>query len=285
VRRIDVDRDGNRDVDIVPAPDPAREEPDREDGPRNPGQGDESPVLADGNPWPGDGRWRDGSEKPGRGPTHPGATSHQPERGDGLVAHGTSNGNRTVDYAVAATPLDVGLGRFPDGGTLAYEYYEGPENGRAAPDEVWLHVRDEAGDDHLLWHTANDDFSSDGVPPDETWLTRNVHREILGEPDPEDNPGYFWSEMVDGSREPILESVDPKRLRENLWSEIVERSQQVILDGTGDDNVADLVDVFGADGRIGFFAIGAGGPRGDGTVKDVYFRNLRLDGDRVARFP
>lgn len=123
-----------------------------------------------------------------------------PESGRRRVAHGTSEGERTGDYVTTVRPLDVTLETFVDGGTLTYEYYEGPNNTHAAPDEVWLYVRDDDGDYHVVWHAANDNFSTAVVPPDGTWLTRNVHNEILGDPDPEDNPSFYWFELTEDGR-------------------------------------------------------------------------------------
>lgn len=62
---------------------------------------------------------------------------------DGVV-HVTTNGNRTTDYAHGLVNLrdrfdhPLTLGVLQDGVDVSFDYYEGPDNERAAPDEVFV---------------------------------------------------------------------------------------------------------------------------------------------------
>lgn len=185
-------------------------------------------------------------------------SSADPASGRGNVAHATSEGESTTDYVTTVRPLNESLGEFADGSTLTYEYYEGPDNGHAAPDEVWLYIRDGDGEYHVIFHAANDDFSNGDVPDDETWLTRNVHNEITGDPDPEDNPNFTWFELKDDL---TREQVGPT------------------------NNADNLVDVYGEDAEVLRIGAGVGRTGGGGAVSDVYFRNLEFDGHSRGQFP
>jgi hypothetical protein len=182
-----------------------------------------------------------------------------PSGGEGRVAHGTSNGTKTNDYVTTVRPVEATLGTFADGGTLTYEYYEGPKNTHAAPDEVWLHIEDTDGNSRVLWHAANDDLSSEKIPDNETWLTRNVHREITGTPDAEDNPSYNWFEMTNSGRTRLTGK-------------------------TGDNNTANLVEVFGEDAELRHVGVGIGQTNMMKAASDVYYRDLKLDGESEGPF-
>jgi hypothetical protein len=107
-----------------------------------------------------------------------------PATSRGSVTHATSNGNQTVDYAtsvIAVGQLSFSEFTAPQNHTLTYEYYEGPNNRGAAPDEVWVYVEDDDGDKRVFYRASNDENPE--PTPDEQWLTRNIHKEILGNPD------------------------------------------------------------------------------------------------------
>lgn len=102
----------------------------------------------------------------------------------------------TKDYATSAVEVeDISL--TPDSviqANITYDYYEAEDNGRAAPDEVYLQVEDDDGK-HILWLTLNDEDAG------QTWSTRNVSSAILG------GEGRAWSgyDVADDSRMTELE--------------------------------------------------------------------------------
>jgi len=177
-----------------------------------------------------------------------------PAGGGGKVAHATSDGTATADYVTTGVSLDPAptLGDLTDDPsnpttTLTYEYYGGANNGNSAPDEVYLLIEEADGTRNVVYHTSND-----GAPTGQTWEVRNVHREIAGNPDPEDNPNYNWFEIGGGS----------------LGS----------ADGT------DLSDVYGDDAVVLAMAAGRG-TTGGGDVLDTYYRNPQVGGESAGSFP
>ncbi|QKY20961.1 right-handed parallel beta-helix repeat-containing protein [Halolamina sp. CBA1230] len=194
----------------------------------------------------------------GDGVTEMGVESASDPADSGDVAHVTSAGSETTDFATSAVQLNPDdpptLGELTDGTTdLVYEYYEGVDNSGAAPDEVYLLIAESDGTRHVVFHTSNDNKHLNSPPSDETWLSRNVHKEIAGNPDPEDNPNYNWREFT-AEGYPSLGSAD----------------------GT------DLSDEFGDDAELITVAAGRGGT--SGTTADVYYRDLQCDGDTYG-FP
>ncbi|QGX93571.1 hypothetical protein EI982_01555 [Haloplanus rallus] len=176
------------------------------------------------------------------------------------VAHATSGGVQTNDYATSVVSVNETIGNIKSG-SLTYEYYDGANNTNAAPDEVWLLIEESDGTRHVVRHTSNDDFTQGGSTPpgDEQWLTRNVHLEIDGDPDPEDNPNFFW---FDGASNNIPDSE---------------------ADG---NQTADLGAEFGDDATVLAMGIGVGSPSSSsGVVPDIYYRNPQLDGESLDSFP
>ena len=174
----------------------------------------------------------------------------------GKVAHATSRGVMTADYATTAVSLDSAptLGSLTDDPsnpttTLTYEYYGGPDNLNSAPDEVYLLIEESDGTEHVVFRASND-----GAPADETWKTRNVHREIAGNPD--NNAGFNWMELTS--------------------------SGTTNLGGGGP--TSDLSAIYGDDAVVHAMAAGRG-TTGGGDVADVYYRNPMVGGSSAGTFP
>ncbi|GAB3322348.1 CalY family protein [Haloplanus salinarum] len=175
----------------------------------------------------------------------------------GKVAHATSGGEATNDYVTTGVSLpEPTLGDLTDDPTnptttLTYQYYEGANNGTSAPDELYLLIEEADGTRHVVYHTSNTDDSggADG------WATRNVHREIAGNPDPEDNPNFNWFELTDGG-----------------------------VNTVGNADGTDLSDVYGDDAVVLSMAAGRG-TLGGGDTLDVYYRNPAVGGSLVGSFP
>lgn len=113
------------------------------------------------------------------------------------VVHVHSDDNPTEDYALSlrsgfSLPLaDITLmgGSTP----VTFDYYGGSANENAAPDEVWLVITDSGGTDRLVWHTGND-----GTPDAQTWKTRDVGAEIIGDSSAL-NASFVWNEAAPDS--------------------------------------------------------------------------------------
>ncbi|MFB6175722.1 MAG: hypothetical protein ABEI99_01005, partial [Halobaculum sp.] len=176
--------------------------------------------------------------------------------GSGKVAHATSGGTTTDDYATTAVSLDAAptLGDLTDDPTsptttLTYEYYGGPLNAISAPDEVYLLVEEADGTEHVVYRASND-----GDPAAGEWRTRNVHRELAG--NPEHNQGYNWMEITTGG----------------------------VVNLNNGGPTADLSTVFGDDAVVRALAAGRG-TTGGGDVADVYYKNPTVGGQSAGRFP
>jgi predicted ribosomally synthesized peptide with SipW-like signal peptide len=167
----------------------------------------------------------------------------------GSVAHATSGGANTPDYVASGVSVGATMGDFGSGASLTYEYYEGPQNARAAPDEVYLLLRKSDGTEHVVYRTSNDERPNGnlGSPPRPpgNWYTRNVGDEIRG--DFAYNAGFNWNDLTTG------------------------------------DNYDALNTNFAGDTEIVSMAFGKGGL--GGTVSDVYYRNPQLDGSSLGSFP
>lgn len=156
---------------------------------------------------------------------------------------------QTGDYITSSGNVEdagITIGDFTGSShaTLTYEYRGGPNNGVSAPDEVWLRLVESDGTMYEVYRAEND-----GEPDEDEWRTRNVHKELRGNPD--FNQGYNWFEVS---------------------STGVTRLSQA------------LVDDFAADTRITRVAAGRGS-FGGADVLDIRYRDPRFDGDRVATFP
>jgi len=178
-----------------------------------------------------------------------------PAGGGGKVAHATSGGAATNDYVTTGVSLDPAptLGELTDDPTdptttLTYEYYGGANNGNSAPDEVYLLIEEADGTRNVVYRASND-----GAPADETWKTRNVHREVAGNPD--NNAGFNWMNLSTGGT--------------NIG---------------GGGPTSDLSDEFGDDAVVLAMAAGRG-TLGGGDVLDTYYRNPAVGGESVGRFP
>ncbi|MBX0324334.1 SipW-dependent-type signal peptide-containing protein [Halomicroarcula sp. F13] len=181
--------------------------------------------------------------------------TNDPAGGSGKVAHGTSGGASTTDYATTSVPVGETIGNIK-GGSLTYEYYGGADNTNSAPDEVWLLIEETDGTQHVVYHTSND-----GDIDAQTWKTRNVHLEVDGDPDPEDNPGYNWFEVTSGGNTKIPDD-----------------------DGNDGNSVADLGAKYDDDATVVAMAVGLGNI-GSASVSDVYYRNPSLNGTSLGHFP
>jgi predicted ribosomally synthesized peptide with SipW-like signal peptide len=173
----------------------------------------------------------------------------------GKVAHATSGGATTNDYVTTGVSLDPAptLGELTDDPsdpttTLTYEYYGGANNGNSAPDEVYLLIEEADGTRHVVYRASND-----GAPADESWKTRNVHREVAGNPD--NNAGFNWMNLSTGGT--------------NIG---------------GGGPTSDLSDEFGDDAVVLAMAAGRGTLGGD-DVLDTYYRNPSVGETDVGPFP
>ncbi|AXG07376.1 hypothetical protein DU500_13610 [Haloplanus rubicundus] len=178
-----------------------------------------------------------------------------PAGGGGKVAHATSDGATTADYVTTGVSLpgEPTLGELTDDPTnptttLTYEYYGGANNGNSAPDEVYLLIEEADGTRNVVYRASND-----GAPADEMWKTRNVHREVAGNPD--NNAGFNWMNLSNGGN--------------NI--------------GNGGPT-SDLSETFGDDAVVLAMAAGRG-TTGGGDVLDTYYRNPEVGGESAGSFP
>lgn len=214
------------------------------------------------------------------------------------VVHVTSNGEETSDYAasivnVSEQELTVGdvVG---DGVELTYDYFQGPENANAAPDEVFAiveateaEVESAAGDDQNN-ETANGTGSqaqtdgtgqeyvtiafqttNDGIDPSENlscedegwgWQTRDVAAEMGGQ-------GSGWRDTT----------VPVDRIESG---ELLLPIGIALRDA---EPFGSLQDEYGADRRL--LAVGFGkGRTMQETVVDVYYDDLVV-GEETYEFP
>lgn len=183
----------------------------------------------------------------GGGPDVQMVRASDPEAG-GRVTRATSGGARTTDYATSILSVpDVALGDLTE---LSYEYYGGAQNRLSAPDEVWALLEDTDGNRHVVFRHAGD-----SNPSGQTWRTRDVRAEIRGEPSL--SPNTSWATLTEG---------DSGRVRV--------KSLQTSLIAT-----------FGAGAVLRRVGVGRGRTSGDGTVADVFYRNVRLNGSRLDALP
>jgi len=94
--------------------------------------------------------------------------------GSGQVAHLTSGGQSTTDYATTAVSVGETIGNIS---SLTYDYYEGANNTAANPDEVWILIEESNGSRHVVWQ--NGGTGNDGTI-DDSWQTRDVGDELSG---------------------------------------------------------------------------------------------------------
>lgn len=129
---------------------------------------------------------------------------------------------------------------------LAYDYLDTEANEAATPDEVWVLV--EVSGEHRSFYRASND-NDEGGPVGE-WLTREIHREFVG--DPEYNAGFNWFEIeADNGVTRVSES---------------------------------LVETVGEDATL--LRVGTGGSNFGGDVlTDFYIDKLTLDGNPVGNLP
>jgi hypothetical protein len=173
--------------------------------------------------------------------------------GGTAYAHITSGDTQTTDYATTAvslsSPPTLGDLTGSSSTTLTYEYYAGPNNTDSAPDEVYLLLEESDGTRHAVFRSSNDD-----APAGESWKTRNVHKEINGNPD--NNQGFNWMELTASG-----------------------------TDNLGDGGpTSDLSSVYDDDTELLVVAAGRGTTSGSGSVADVYYRNPQLGDSPIGSF-
>lgn len=95
------------------------------------------------------------------------------------VAHITSAGTKTVDYAT--TVVNTGSVTLGDLSSLTYDYYATPQN-EETPDEVYLLIEDTDGNARTVWHHTEGGATGQ-------WQTRDVHSEIFG------TAGFKWNSL------------------------------------------------------------------------------------------
>jgi hypothetical protein len=110
---------------------------------------------------------------------------------------------------------------------------------------MWLRLVESDGTKHEVYRAEND-----GEPSAQEWRTRNVHKELRGNPD--FNQGFNWFEVFgDGSRTKLSEA---------------------------------LIDDFAEATQITRMAAGRGSFSSPDTL-DIKYRDPRFEGRRVATFP
>jgi len=88
------------------------------------------------------------------------------------VAHITSGGTSTLDYATTAVSVD-GQPTLSDINSLTYDYYGGASNEGSAPDEVFLLLEEADGTQTVVGQSFGD-----GSPSGQSWNTRDVASEF-----------------------------------------------------------------------------------------------------------
>lgn len=160
----------------------------------------------------------------------------------------TSDGESAGDYLTSVRSIpNTSMSEFTgnDPTTLTYDYYDTPENDAATPDEVWVRVEDE-GESRTFYRASNDN-NEDGAVGE--WVTREIHKEFVGNPN--FNAGYNWFEIDDGDASRVSES---------------------------------LVETVGEDATL--TRVGIGGSRfGGDVVTDFYVDKLYLDGHPIGNLP
>jgi len=186
------------------------------------------------------------------------------------VVHVTSNGEETVDYAASLVDLthqDLTLGDVTSSdASLQYDYFEGPDNRNAAPDEVFVIT------DYDQQSDGNAD-SADGEVVTVAYLTANDGRE----PDPvdvdcaEDNKQWRTRDIAD-------EVASPAGWRDRTVTRKMVETGEMLLPETialreSDPAEESLVERYGEDVKL--LAVGFGrGWTTRGTVVDVYYDEL-----------
>jgi hypothetical protein len=107
------------------------------------------------------------------------------------VLHVTSNGHSTSDYSSGIVHVQnrfdekLSLDEVSSNGDVAFNYFQGPDNGNAAPDEVFLILRKKRGGPGTLneaglfaaYKTINDNTDPD---PRDVSCTRLANRVVAG---------------------------------------------------------------------------------------------------------
>lgn len=163
------------------------------------------------------------------------------------VVHLTSHDRSTADYALAV--VDIGDVDLTDVAQLEFDYYEGPNNSDAAPDEVWLVIENESGR-HIVYRTFNDGSMTQA----EEWRTQDVTPALTDS----DRP---WVAVE--ISEPVT---DPRRALDQL---------------TADDLAevgTNLTATYGANATVLAVGVGHGAPLAGPTVVDLYVDELIVNG-------
>ena len=193
-------------------------------------------------------------------------SARAPRRRDGRrgttssrVAHATSRGDRTRDYAVSMKPLHVSLGLIAAGTALRFDYYAGERDGSAGPGDLWLYVADASRDRHLVYLPST--ALRRGRRRGGTWRTIRVDEAVRGRPAVRGGHSVRWREVAGSTPLPVRNG--GRRVRRPA---------------------ADLVKRFGK--RAAVIAVGVGvGSRDRGVVHDVYYGPVRLGGKSFGPFP
>lgn len=196
------------------------------------------------------------------------------------VLHVTSMGRETKDYSSGIVNVEDGLDHTltletatSDGVFVGFDYLEGPENANAAPDEVFLIVREaDASSDaeglHAVFKTINDSNDPDSASDicENGWRGLDVSDQMTG-----DGLGdRDWADIsitrddVE-SGEMVIQTARSLRDQENRFEDIVER--------------------FGGDAELVAVGYGKGFTTRE-TVSDVYYDELvvrRERGEEVER--
>lgn len=197
------------------------------------------------------------------------------------VLHVTSHGNSTRDYSSGIVNVQdrfdepLTLADVSDSGAIAFDYFQGPNNANAAPDEVFLIVRK---DDRHAGSLAETGFFA-------VYKTINDGRE----PDPANTPceedNKEWrgldvsAQLTGGTRQwaaiPIAES-------DVASGQMVIETAQSLRDQ--EDRFENVLDRFGSASEVVAVGYGKGNTRQETTV-DVYYDNLvvRRDDENVVK--
>jgi hypothetical protein len=201
----------------------------------------------------------------------------EPERSG--VVHITSDGKSTQDYThsiVNVRDRNLSIDEVSEDTRVAFDYYEGPKNERAAPDEVFLVVakrtQEQGSFDRTGTYVAVQTFN-DGLDPDPSsvscendnkgWRTQNVSAEMRSEEG-------GWSDLRIG--QPF-----PEDLMRGEAQAVVETARQLRDEGTGFESV---VERYGEEAQL--LAVGIGhGFTTQQTVLDVYYDDLVITGESM----
>jgi len=196
-----------------------------------------------------------------------------PDEDDGRegVLHVTSSGNETKDYSSSMVNVEDRLDHpltlaeaTSDDVVVSFDYFEGPNNENAAPDEVFLIVRkaDAESDEkglYAVYKTINDgnDPSSEDEACESGWMGIDVGAQMVG-----DGVGNRDWAAISITKDDVMSG------------EMVIQTAQSLRDQ--EDRFSNVARKFGGDAEL--VAVGYGkGFTTQETVSDVYYDDLIIN--------